>query len=283
MKLITWNIQWGRGADGRVDLGRIVEEAHRFADCDVLCLQEVSSGFPDLPGADGSDQFATLARLLPGHRAICAPGLDLPQASGARRIFGNMLLSRYPVLQVLRHLLPQPVEPGKMSMQRVALEATLDTPLGVLRVTTTHLEYYSELQRLAQVARLRELHQEAYAHARHASPAKPSDVLFFTPPRGAAAILTGDFNFRPESTEHALLLRPFDDATPAWRDAWQLRHTRQTHPPTLGLYDKAQWPGEPFTSDFIFVSEDLAPRVREVRVDHESKASDHQAIALELE
>ena len=36
MKLITWNIQWGRGADGRVDLDRIVAHAQRFADFDVL-------------------------------------------------------------------------------------------------------------------------------------------------------------------------------------------------------------------------------------------------------
>ena len=27
MKLITWNIQWGLGMDGRVDLARIVAEA----------------------------------------------------------------------------------------------------------------------------------------------------------------------------------------------------------------------------------------------------------------
>lgn len=25
MELITWNIQWGRGADGKVDLARIVD------------------------------------------------------------------------------------------------------------------------------------------------------------------------------------------------------------------------------------------------------------------
>src|SRR5438445_3585789 len=32
MKLITWNIQWGRGADGRVDLERILAHARRLAD-----------------------------------------------------------------------------------------------------------------------------------------------------------------------------------------------------------------------------------------------------------
>ena len=61
MKLVTWNIQWGRGADGRVDLDRIVAHARRLADFDVLCVQEVADGYPELAGHDGSDQFAALA------------------------------------------------------------------------------------------------------------------------------------------------------------------------------------------------------------------------------
>ena len=70
MKLITWNIQWGRGADGRVDLDRIVAHARRLADFDVLCVQEVGGGYPELAGHDGSDQFAALRRSgLPGFSA----------------------------------------------------------------------------------------------------------------------------------------------------------------------------------------------------------------------
>lgn len=282
MKLITWNIQWGRGVDGRVDLGRIVAEARRFADFDVLCLQEVSSAYPELPGADGSDQFAALARLLPGFSAIAGIAVDVQAPDGARRGFGNMILSRFPVLQVFRHLLPWPLDPGRMSMQRGALETTLDTPLGPLRVTTTHLEYYSSAQRLAQVARLRQLHGEAVAHARHSNPAGPADVLFSGPRRGGPAILTGDLNFQPGSAEYALLADEIDDATPAYRDAWELRHAGQARPPTLGVYDKAQWPGDSYACDFIFVSADLAGRVRDVQVDGVSQASDHQPMMIEL-
>ena len=46
MKLITWNVQWCRGVDGRVDPARIVAEAKRLADFDVLCLQEIADNFP---------------------------------------------------------------------------------------------------------------------------------------------------------------------------------------------------------------------------------------------
>ena len=53
LKIITWNIQWGLGIDGRVDLERLIGDARAIADFDVLCLQEVSDNFPDLKGNDG--------------------------------------------------------------------------------------------------------------------------------------------------------------------------------------------------------------------------------------
>jgi endonuclease/exonuclease/phosphatase family metal-dependent hydrolase len=282
MQLITWNIQWGRGADGRVDLDRIVAHARRLADFDVLCLQEVSAGYPELPGCDGCDQFQGLADRLPGYTAIAGVATDTPRPGGGRRTFGNMIFSRLPVLQVFRHLLPWPADPGVASMQRIALEATLDTSFGLLRVTTTHLEYYSSRQRAAQVERLRELHREAVSHALSQRPGRLSDGPFFFVPRAAASILTGDFNCPPKSSERKRLLATMDAATPSYRDAWEITHPGEPHAPTVGIYDKTQWPGPPFTYDFIFVSEDLAPRAKEMRQDPTSDASDHQPILLVL-
>jgi len=282
MKLVTWNIQWGRGVDGRVDLDRIIDHARRFADFDVLCLQEVSDGFADLAGNDDTDQFAEFASRLPGFVPVAGIATDLPGEAGRRRRFGNMILSRYPVLQTFSHLLPWPPQAGVKSMQRVALETTLDTPLGALRVTTTHLEYYSPQQRRAQVERLRLLHHEAWMHSQIDPVGKPSDGPFHVSKRGGPAILTGDFNFLPESSDKALLTANIDGETPAYRDAWELLHPAAERPPTVGLYDKEQWPQEPFTFDFIFVSSDLAPRVRAVRADPGSDASDHQPMMIEL-
>ncbi|MDO8248578.1 MAG: endonuclease/exonuclease/phosphatase family protein [Rhodoferax sp.] len=282
MKLITWNIQWGRGADDRVDLDRIVAHASRVADFDVLCLQEVSAGYPELPGCDGSDQFKGLADRLPAYSAIAGVATDTPHPTGGRRAFGNMIFSRYPVLQVWRHLLPWPADPGVSSMQRIALEATLDTPLGLIRVSTTHLEYYSRAQRAAQVERLRDLHQEAVAQAGSPRPGAPSEGPFCAVPRAAASILTGDFNCRPESAEVSRLLAAMEGGAPPYQDAWALTHPAQPHAPTTGLYDKRQWPGPPFACNFIFVSADLAPRVQTLRVDATSDASDHQPLLIEL-
>lgn len=282
MKLITWNIQWGRGADGRVDLDRIVAHVQRFADFDVLCVQEVSAGHHQLPGCDGSDQFEQLAVRLPGYEPVAGVASDVFGAASHRRRFGNMLFSRLPVRQVFRHLLPWPAEDGVMSMQRVAIEATLDTPLGLLRVTTTHLEYYSARQRAAQIDRLRELHREAVAHARVVRPGTASDGAFEPIPRAAAAVLVGDFNFKPDDPDHARLLAPMDPATPAYCDAWELAHPGRPHEPTVGVHDKEQWPGPPFTFDFICVSTEIAGRVCDVRVDESTDASDHQPMLLEL-
>jgi endonuclease/exonuclease/phosphatase family metal-dependent hydrolase len=281
MRLLTWNIQWGRGADGRVDLDRIVAHATRLGDIDVFCFQEIAAHYPELPGNDGANQFDELARRLPGFHAIPGVASDLP--GQPRRMFGNMILSRYPVLQVFRHLLPWPAEPDVASMQRVALEATLDTPLGPVRVTTTHLEYYSSAQRHAQIERLRELHKEASSHARSDPPPQLADAPFYHPPRGGPAILTGDLNCLPESAEIGLLQNPIDAATHPYRDAWEIVHGTRPRNPTVGLYDKAQWPGEPFTFDYILVSDDLRARVKNVHVDAKSDASDHQPMFIVLE
>jgi endonuclease/exonuclease/phosphatase family metal-dependent hydrolase len=283
MKLITWNIQWGRGADGRVDLDRIVEHARRFADFDVLCLQEVSAGYSDLPGCDGSDQFHGLADRLRGYTYIAGPAMDVPGSSGERRLFGNMIFSRYPVLQVFRHLLPWPAEPGVRSMQRAALEATLDTPLGLVRVITTHLEYYSAPQRMAQVERLRDLHREGVMHALMRQPDNDAVGPFSVLPRAAAAILAGDFNFSADSAERTKLLAPIDEKTLAYCDAWEVAHPGKPNEPTVGVFDKEHWPGPPFVSDFIFASENLKPFIKSVRVDPTSDASDHQPMLLELD
>ena len=65
MKILTWNVQWCRGIDGRVDPARIVSEIRRLGEADVVCLQEIGDNFPAprLPGSDGSDQFRQLVQF----------------------------------------------------------------------------------------------------------------------------------------------------------------------------------------------------------------------------
>jgi len=282
MKLVTWNIQWCLGCDGRVDPQRIVDDARAFADFDVLCLQEVAANFETLKGSRGEDQFALLAAALPGFTAVAGVAVDRAAPDGSRRRFGNMILSRLPVRWVLRPMLPWPADPAARSMPRVLLEALVEAPFGPLRVMTTHLEYYSALQRAAQLEALRQRHEEACGHALAGGAGEASDGPFERQPQTVSAILTGDFNLRPDDPLHARLGEGHADTrVPALDDVWQRLHPGEPQPPTIGVHDCHQWP-DPFACDFIFASGDLRDRLRAVAVDLRTEASDHQPMMVEL-
>ena len=281
MKLVTWNIQWCLGCDDRVDPPRIVDDARAFADFDVLCLQEVSCNFPALKGSSGEDQFTLIAGLLPGYAAVRGIAVDTAGPDGTRRTFGNMILSRLPVSQVLRLQLPWPVDPAVPSMPRLLLETVVEAPFGLLRVMTTHLEYYSARQRAAQVEALRARHAEACAHALGGGVRDESQGPFHSQPQTVSAILTGDFNLRPSDPLHARLTAEFEGGVPALDDVWQQLHPSLEQPPTLGVHDHEQWP-EAFACDFICATRDLRSRLRAVAVDGRTQASDHQPMMVEL-
>ncbi|KUZ27676.1 endonuclease/exonuclease/phosphatase family protein [Burkholderia territorii] len=284
MRLIDWNVQWGRDADGVVDLPRTIAAARQLGDFDVLCVQEVTRGFGALPGRPGPDQFAELAALLPGYTVVDAIGADLPalEPGAPRRQFGNAIATRLPVRRVLRQLLPWPADASAPSMPRVALDVEVVTPSGPLRVVTTHLEFYSARQRLAQVDALRDRHREACAHADRPAPAENATGPFSATNQPRDAIVCGDFNSAFGSDAYQRMLAPLADA-PSFVDAWVARHPGCTPPPTAGVYDTAQWSEGPLTCDFVFVTDTLLPRVRRCEIDAGLRASDHQPVVLELD
>jgi len=310
VKLVTWNVQWCRGIDGVVDPARIVAEARRLADFDVLCLQEIADNYPAprLAGSAGEDQFAQLAALLPGYTAVPGVAVDHPvdppvgespdpsvaappvQAAGRaadaslparpRRRFGNLIFSRLPVRQVYRHLLPFPCDPGVPGMPRIAVEAVVTAPFGDLRVLTTHLEYYSARQRMAQVDALRAIYADGHAHARDGRVTMDDGGPFQTFVRPTATVITGDFNFEPDAPEHARMREPFADGTPELSDAWRHAHPGSPHPPTFCIYQKFN-PGDPeLHCDFVWLSPDLRDRLAGVDVDTATQASDHQPVVV---
>jgi endonuclease/exonuclease/phosphatase family metal-dependent hydrolase len=283
MKLVSWNIQWARGIDLAVDPARIVRTANKLADFDVLCLQEVAVNFPALSGSRGEDQVHELSLGLPGYSAHYGVATDVDDGQGGRSLFGNVLFSRLPVLQVYRHLLPWPADPAaNSSMQRVAVEAVIAAPWGPIRIITTHLEYYSAPQRLAQVEALRAIHREACQRAAATQPGKAVQGPFQARARPASAVLAGDFNCGPGSPEYHRILESFEDVTtPDFIDAWTIAHPGKTHPPTAGLFENS-WAKTPLCCDFVFVTADLNMRIRDVIVDANSKASDHQPVLVEF-
>ncbi|MFN4148279.1 MAG: endonuclease/exonuclease/phosphatase family protein [Rhodocyclaceae bacterium] len=286
MRILSWNIQWGRGLDGRVDLVRIAEEVRNF-DADVICLQEVAVNHPDLPGmpADALDQVSLLGGLFLGYELAYGVGSDLPDGLGGRRQFGNLILSRRPLLQIFRHLLPWPADPAVPSMPRVALEAVIeapDFPGGALRVITTHLEYYSAKQRAAQLEALRAICQEGWHHAVAPRSGEETDSPFAVLPRGEGCVLCGDFNCATGPAELVPLTKiGAGDTAPRLVDAWTLAHPDQPHAPTVGVHEVSFSDG-PQTYDHFFVSENIAARVCDMEVDLGTQASDHQPVVLTL-
>jgi endonuclease/exonuclease/phosphatase family metal-dependent hydrolase len=274
VRLISWNIQWCRGVDGRVDPARIFREA-RAHDPDVCCFQEVAARFDSLEGSAGEDQFEILGGLFRGFSAHAAVVVDVPDGRGGRRRFGNMILSRLPVRQVFRHSLPWPRDDSVPNMPRVALETVIEAPWGeAVSVTTTHLEFYSTPQRSAQVDRLLELETERQAHARAAPSSQYKSGPFEPLARPSASLLCGDFNMRPDDPLSARL-------RDTYADAWAAANAGAPQPPTFGVHD-SQFTSEPYACDFVFASKALAPRLAAVRVDGLNKSSDHQPVIVEL-
>jgi len=281
MKLLSWNIQWGRGMDGRVDLARILQTIRQLGDFDVICLQEVAVNFPGLPGSRGEDEVAELSAGLPGYTAIYGAATDVPDGRGGRSQFGNAIFSRLPVGQVWRHLLPWPAEPDMPSMQRVLVEAVVDADIGPLRVMTTHLEYYSHVQRHAQIDTIRHLHAEACAMSGRGPLAKERGGPFEVFPRPAQALLCGDMNFPAAAPERSQLLAPFGDETPGFRDAWSVLHPGEPHAPTVGIHP-VDFVNQPECFDFVFVTAGLASHLTAHGIDAETEASDHQPVRVEF-
>ena len=225
--------------------------------------------FPDLAGSRGEDQPELLAKELAGYQYAFAAGVDLPGSRNRKR-FGNLLLSRLPMGRVLRHSLPWPAAPDVPSMPRVAVEAVIAAPFGPLRIITTHLEFYSGTHRVAQIDRLAEVHGEALAER-----LDEKQGSFQSPGRPRSAIVCGDFNLPPQDPAHRRMLEH------GFVDAWQALNPGKAHPPTFRIYEHDE--GEkPYCCDYVFVTPDLVPRLREIRIDGATQASDHQPVSVTL-
>ncbi len=277
-RILSWNIQNGRGVDGVVSLERIARVCRALGEADVLCLQEVSRGL-DL-GAGPRDQVAELCELFPGYEGLYGAAVDARGLGGNRWQFGNLLLSRLPVLSVRHHPLPRPCLASGRHMARIATETVVATSAGPLRVVNLHLEYHSADQRLAQVERLRGMQREADELAEHPPAADPHGP-YRAVPHPVDAVYCGDYNMVHGGPEYRCMLEPLNGMVP-FVDAWEEACPGIDPAPTCGVHDRVQWPEGPHCRDFFFVTPRLSSRISDIRVDVATDASDHQPLLLEL-
>jgi endonuclease/exonuclease/phosphatase family metal-dependent hydrolase len=287
MKLVTWNTQWCKGIDGIVSAQRIVHGARAMADFDVLCLQEISQNYPCLTGDTPQDQPAEIARLLPGYEVVFGAAIDEQPShqhgQHSRQRFGNLIASRLPVLEVQHFVLPSPVGPGQPHpwMPRQCTVCTVQAPWGPVRIMTTHLEYYSETQRLAQAQALRHIHQSLCQQSRYQPlvTADDLDTPYQSKPHTTDVILCGDFNFELNSAPYEAITTPRSDDPLV--QAWALMNPNEPHPPTFRLFDDTYGP-DAVSCDFCFLSESIAPRLKHIVVDTNTQVSDHQPVMIEV-
>ena len=289
MRIVTYNIQYGRGKDGRFDLDRIAGEV---AGADLIALQEVERFWTR---SGGDDQPHRIARRFPDHYWAFGPGVDLhhtgqgpgSDSAGRRRQFGNMLLSRTPLLTVRHHLLPKYGSLGPpMSLQRSALEAVIAVRGGHVRVYSIHLTHLSAETRLPQVGAVLAIHASA---VREGPPVSGSGLAQewtldgMPPPMPGDAILLGDFNLQPDSEEYERIVGPMSPyggriTNPeGFVDAWVEAGNDIDAGPT------AEVRGRPARLDYCFVSAGLKDRIRDVRVDSDAMGSDHLPVWLDID
>ena len=274
MEIISWNIQAALGTDGVTDTDRIAAVMRAMGDPDLICLQEIGQRFgrPD-------DQVEQLARQFPDHTAFFGPAIDRLSDDGAsRERFGNVILSRLPVLHTARHRLPQPADPEHLNMPRQATEVVVPYGAQLCRVLTTHLEYFAAPQRSAQADYLAQTCADACRRAAHRSPTLVGkDGAYASAFETALTVVCGDFNCEPGSADYRRLLA--DDGL---LDAWRLVHGDAEHAPTCGIFDHRQWPDGAHCRDFFLLTPELKDAVSGLAVNVDTNASDHQPLLLTL-
>ena len=134
LRVLSWNIHHGEGADGKVNLDRIAS-AIQAQEPDVVMLQEVDNR---CRRSGSVDQPAELARLTGMHQ-VFGKAMDFEDGE-----YGQMILSRFPLSDLRIHRLPGEGEP------RIAISAVADTPLGPVSVASIHLDYKDEARQLVQ-------------------------------------------------------------------------------------------------------------------------------------
>lgn len=286
MNFASYNIQYGFGLDGRYDLARI---ARSLEGADVIALQEVTRGF----SRNGYvDMAADIAAFFPDYFWVYGPACDmhveadeggLRPVRGTRFQFGNMVLSRWPVVSIRTLLLPRSRTIGKINLQRGATEAVIAASGGAIRVYSVHLDHVSADERIRQLQFLN-AHINAFIQE-GGTLTGAGEFDLPEPPLPEDYVIMGDFNMEPESPEYCALVgagggyygRVARIGTPL--DAFSA--LKAYGPESYSWMDPADH-GKRMHLDYCFVSCGLESRLKSARIDTQSEGSDHFPVWVEI-
>jgi endonuclease/exonuclease/phosphatase family metal-dependent hydrolase len=171
LKVVTYNIQHGRGQDGKVNLQRTIDTLEEM-DADIISLQEIErygarSGF--------QDQVLIIAQALEMN-AVFYPSLSYPGI-----YYGNAILSRFPIQDSTRLSLPSRYEHRSAVLADIQIDE-----YKTIQVLNTHLGLNQE-ERAKDIRAIHEL------------------ILTTDLP----IIVTGDLNSTPKKREYDIWTEHF--------------------------------------------------------------------------
>jgi len=286
MKIVSYNIQYGLGADGRFDLKRIAGE---LDGADVIGLQEVErfwtrSGMVDQP--------AELAGFLGDYHWVYGANLDVDASYredgklvNRRRQFGTMVLSKPPILSSRNFPLPKRALIDQHSIQQGLLETVIAPTDGApFRFYCVHLSHLCPETRLPQIDVILDVLQRGPEEGGAWCGGHPDPDAGWTEggpyPMPDPLILAGDLNFEPDSAEYDRFLGPLAPehgrlySQTGLVDAWDVAGNGRT--------DATTHPNHEARIDHIFLSASLAPTVGRCWVDETATGSDHLPLWLEM-
>jgi endonuclease/exonuclease/phosphatase family metal-dependent hydrolase len=293
LRLVSYNIQYGVGRDGGLDLARAISAV---AGADIAALQEVERNWPK---SGMADQPAEIARLMPDYYWVYGPFFDVDASRRApdgrienrRRQHGTMLLARWPIRSSRLFPLPKLNNDTGLGFQMGALEGVVDVPGHPIRVYSVHLSSQGSDERRLQAEGLLRLWRHAAGEGPSWSGQEMLDGVDWSsgekpPPAPDDAVMLGDFNTEPGTPEYRVLVA--DDPARQGRplspmslsDSWLLAGDAgpgATFPPSA-----ADPRAQGVRIDYGFVSGGLAQAVKRAWVDNAAQGSDHQPYWIEL-
>jgi len=283
MKIVSYNIQFGKGMDGVIDLNRTCS-AIRGAD--IICLQEVEQGWRR---SGERDQAADIAGLMPTYYYVYGSSFDVDASSRAahgavinrRRRHGNMILSRWPILSSRTFNLPKQHYDDKFNMHMTFVEAVIDTGSTRFRVYSYHAGYLLAGERIAQVAEFVKVFAQSPLESGAWSGKPDIDRDDWSnwqqkPEMPLTAIVCGDFNASPDTGEYRRLI----DET-GLVDCWAVSDPANQLTSTL-LKEPAEDIQVSGKVDHVFVTPDLSTHIERVAIDDDADASDHRPLQVIL-
>ncbi len=302
MKIVTYNIQFGLGKDNRSDLERVAGEV---AGADIIALQEVERYWQRSGNADQPEQ---LARILSKYYWAYGPHFDVDastsEADGTitnvRRQFGNMVLSKTPILSTRLFPLPKSALRHRHNMVVGVFEAVVKIQNGnALRIYNTHLSARSRHDRMAQINSIRRIIRRAPTEGGawtgpdiQCMKKIPGQDLWKEdsnpPPMPEPFLLLGDFNLEYNDPEYDHLVGAGDgdigrvSSSEDFIDTW-VAAGRGEHEGTTFLESSISGETRGMRIDYVFVDESMQKQVVAARIDEQARGSDHQPYWIEID